>query len=160
MAFACSSWLSGEDGDIFLEVIMTMQATVTRTQVPEDQRLAITEKLFGVHFPLRLEPVVYTITGRLSGDYNGGYWEFYTLSNGGFYMAPTGDRRYHVICENQFEGDLSADALGITACLYAYSNLSYSGPDAFADVCSDQYHRLREFTVAHREVREILGATD
>ena len=75
-------------------------------------------------------------------------------------MAPSGDQQYHVICENQFEGDLSADALGITACLYAYSKLSFAGPDAFADICNDQYHWLREYMLGHPEVREILGATD
>ena len=139
---------------------MTTQTTVTRTLVPEDQRLAITEKLFGIHFPLRLEPVVYTITERLTEDYRGGYWDFYTLSNGGFYMAPVGDQRFHVMCENQFEGELSADALGITACLYAYSNLSFAGPDAFSDICSDQYQWLRAFMMEHPEVEAILGATD
>ena len=64
---------------------------VTRELVPENQRLAITEKLFGIHFPLKLEPVIYGITERMAEDYTGGYWEFYTLSNGGFYMAPSGD---------------------------------------------------------------------
>ena len=139
---------------------MNTRSTVTRTLVPEDQRLAITEKLFGTWFPMRLEPFIYTVTERLSRDYHGGYWEFYQLSNGGFYMAPAGDRVYHLICDNQFEGDLSADALGITACLYAYSNLSFSGPDAFADICFDQYHWLREYMMDHAEVESILGATD
>ena len=139
---------------------MTKQTTVTRVLVPEDQRLTITERLFGVWFPMRIEPVVYTFAERLSGDYHGGYWDFHTLSNGGFYMAPSTDRSFHVICENQFEGDLTADALGITACLYAYSNLSFAGPDAFADICFDQYHWLREYMMEHPEVGKILGATD
>ena len=139
---------------------MTTETTVTRTLVPEDRRLAVTAELFGTWFPMRIEPFVYTITERLTKDYHGGYCEFWTLSNGGFYMAPAADRLFHLICENQFEGDLTADALGITACLYAYSNLSFSGPDAFADVCFDQYHWLREYMMEHPEVREILGATD
>ena len=77
---------------------MTSQTTVTRTLVPEDQRLAITEKLFACMFPMQLEPVIYAITERLAEDYNGGYWEFYQLSNGGFYMAPSEDRIFHVKC--------------------------------------------------------------
>jgi len=77
---------------------MTTQTSVTRELVPEDRRLAITEKLFGVWFPMRIEPVVFSFAKRLSKDYTGGYWDFQTLSNGGFYMAPAGDRRYHVIC--------------------------------------------------------------
>jgi hypothetical protein len=139
---------------------MTTQETVTRTLVPEDQRLDITENLFGMHFPLRLEPFAYTITERLTKDYSGGFWQFYTLSNGGFYMAPAGDRRFHVICENQFEGDLSADALGITVCIFAFSHLSFSGPDAFADICSDHYYWLREYMMEHPEAEAILKATD
>lgn len=139
---------------------MTTQTTVTRMLVPEDRRLAVTVELFGVWFPTRIEPVVFTFAERLSEDYTGGYWDFYTLSNGGFYMAPAGDRRFHVTCDNQFEGDLSSDALGITVCLYASSNLSFAGPDAFADICSDQYHWLRDFALEHPEAQAILGSTD
>ena len=139
---------------------MNTQSTVTRTLVPEDRRMAVTAELFGTWFPMRIEPVIYTFAGRLSEAYTGGYWEFWTLSNGGFYMAPAGDRVYHLICDNQFEGDLTADAFGITVCLYAFSNLSFSGPDAFADICFDHYHWLREYMMNHAEVEAILSATD
>jgi hypothetical protein len=66
---------------------------------------------------------------------------------------------YHVTCDNMFEGDLSADALGITACLYAYSHLSFSN-GRFARVSACHYHKLREFMFEHPEVKAILGATD
>jgi len=132
---------------------------VTRELVPEDQRLVITERLFGMAFPLQLEPVVYGITDRMTEEYDGGYWDFFTLSNGGFYMAPSGDRIFHVRCQNMYEGDLSADALGITACLYAYSNLSFSLSD-IAREYARHYHLLREYMMEHPEVREILGAID
>ena len=135
------------------------QITVTRGLVPEDRRMAVVERLFGVHFPLQIEPVVYGITERMAEDYTGGYWEFYTLSNGGFYMAPSTDVVFHVTCDNMFEGDLSGDALGITACLYAYSHLSFTD-GRFRRVCACHYHRLREYTFEHPEVRAILGATD
>jgi hypothetical protein len=132
---------------------------VTRELVPEDQRLVITERLFGMAFPLQLEPVVYGITDRMAGEYTGGYWDFYTLSNGGFYMAPSGDRIFHVKCQNMYEGDLSADALGITACEYAYSNLSFSLSD-IAREYARHYHLLKEYSMEHAEVMGILGATD
>ena len=48
---------------------------ITRELVPEDQRLAITERLFGIHFPLQMEPVIYGITDRMAADYKGGYWD-------------------------------------------------------------------------------------
>ena len=132
---------------------------VTREIVPEDQRLAITEQLFGMAFPLQLEPVVYGITDRMAQEYTGGYWNFYTLSNGGFYMAPAEDKAFHVKCQNMYEGDLSADALGITACLYAYSNLSFSLSD-IAREYARHYHLLREYSMEHAEVSAIVGATD
>jgi hypothetical protein len=135
------------------------QIVVTRELVPEDRRMDVAERFFGIHFPLQIEPVVYGVTERMAGDYSGGFWDFYTLSNGGFYMAPSTDRVFHVTCDNMFEGDLSGDALGITACLYAYSHLSFSG-GGFARECARHYHRLREYMFEHPEVRAILGATD
>ena len=138
---------------------MNTQTTVTRELVPENQRLYITEKLFGVHFPLQLEPVIYGITERMAEDYNGGYWEFWSLSNEGFYMAPSEDRIFHVKCRNMYEGDLSADALGITSCLYAYSHLPFTDGN-IAREYARHYHRLREYMVEHPEVGAILGATD
>ena len=74
--------------------------TVTRELVAEDQRLDIVERLFGMAFPLQLDPVVYGITDRMAEEYTGGYWHFYTLSNGGFYMAPAEYRTFHVKCQN------------------------------------------------------------
>jgi hypothetical protein len=132
---------------------------ITRELVPEDQRMAVTERLFGINFPLQMEPVIYGITERMAEDYKGGYWDMYTLSNCGFFMAPSGDDVFHVTCDNMFEGDLSADALGLVACLYAYSHLSFSN-SRFARVSACHYHRLREYMFEHPEVKQILGATD
>jgi len=132
---------------------------VTRELVPENRRLDVTERLFGIHFPLQMEPTVFGITEKIADTYNGGLWDFFTLSNGGFYMSPASDDIFHVKCDNMFEGDLSADALGITACLYAYSNLSFEN-GRFARVCACHYHRLREYMFEHPEVKAILGATD
>ncbi len=136
-----------------------MTATITRQRVNEDRRVNHTAEIFGVHFPLRLEPFVFDVTRKLSRDYDGGYWKFYTLSNGGFYMSLETDKTFHVSCENGFEGELSADALGITACLYAYSHLSF-GTDGFADMCGRQYHWLRDYALDHPEAAGILRAID
>ena len=132
---------------------------ITRKIVPEDQRMQHVEKLFGINFPLRLEPSIFNITSQLCREYSGGYWGFFELSNGGFYMAPDSDKPFNVSCENCFEGELSANALGITVCLYAYSTLSFNG-DAFAGLCAEQYHLLREYMFEHPEVGSILMAID
>ena len=138
-----------------------MITSVTADLVPESRRLSIAATLFGVCFPLQLEPAIYRFAEFLSGDYRGGYWHFYTLSNGGFYMAPAADEVFHVRCENGYEGTMSGDALGVTCCLYAYSHLSFAGPDALAGECARQYHLLRDYMLAgHAEAPAILAATD
>lgn len=133
---------------------------VTRELVPEDQRLAITDKLFGIRYPLELEPAIFNFTERLSEDYKGGYWDFFLLSNGGFYLSLAGDRTYHVISDNFLEGDLSSDALSLAACLNAYSHLSFVGSAAFSDTYTDHYHRLLEFAMYHEETKFILKIID
>jgi len=133
---------------------------VTRKLIPEARRCAHVKKLFGIHFPLQLEPVIYGITGRMAESYRGGYWNFYTLDNGGFYMALDSDKVFQVSCGNYFTGELSADALGITACLYAYSHCSFSKDKVFGRLCADHYHRLRAYMFEHPEVASILRAID
>jgi hypothetical protein len=134
--------------------------TITKTQVPNNKRIKVAADIFGANFPMRLEPFIYALTGNIAEDYSGGYWEFYTLSNGGFYMAPRSDTPFKVSCENGFEGQLSGDALGIAACLYAYSNLSFGVESAFTETCARQYYWLREYMHEHPEVAAILGAID
>lgn len=103
---------------------------------------------------------------HLAADYHGGYWQFYELSNGGFYMAPRTETVYAVSSLNGFEGEMTADALGVTACLFAYSNLSFgdgltgTGDGGFAESCAQHYHLLREFMFRHTEVRSVLRAID
>lgn len=137
----------------------TPNPTVSSFVVPDKDRVNFVHKLFGHHFPLRLEPAVFSIAGELAADYNGGLWTFVGLSNGGFYMAPESALTFDVSCENGFAGTLSAEALGITVCLYAYSRQSFGG-DAFAGVCADHFHLLRGFALDHAEVAVIFAAID
>jgi hypothetical protein len=110
---------------------------------------------------MHVEPTIFTFARRLSPDYTGGLWEFYALSNGGFYMSPQGRSEFRVQCENGFESELSACAFGMTACLYAYSQLSFrDAGEECARVCAVQYHLLREHALDHREARSILAAID
>ena len=137
--------------------------TITRTLVPESKRMDIVDKLFGIKYVLKLEPTVFQFAEQLADNYDYGYWEFYTLSNGGFYMAPRSDTIYNVSCDNGFDGQMTADALGLVTCLYAYSNLSFgdgTGAGEFAETCANHYHWLREYAMDHAEVRSILRAID
>ena len=132
--------------------------------VPEAERMAFVDRLFGIKYVLKLEPTVFHFAEHLAADNKGGYWDFYELSNGGFYMAPRTNTVFAVSFPNGREGEMTADALGITACLYTYSNLSFgddrTGTGAFAETCAKHYYLLREFMFGHTEVQSILKATN
>jgi len=128
--------------------------------VADDRRVQHAATLFGLDFPLRLEPCVFGMASRLSSTYDGGYWLFHSLSNGGYYMSPDGPSTFAVVCENGFSSSVSADAFGLTVCLYAYSHLSSACADGLGERCSQHYHLLRDFALEHAESDAILRAID
>lgn len=132
---------------------------ITAKIVPESQRMDVANKHFGIRYPLVVEPMVYQFATQLAPAYKGGYWEFHQLSNGGFLMAPKLDEVFHISADNGYEGSMTAEALGITACLYAYSNLSF-GEGAFGETCTEHYHWLYEFAIQHPEAAAIRAAID
>ena len=108
----------------------TNRNVVTSHLVPEAERMDFVDKLFGLSYVLKLEPIVFQFAEQLAENYDYGYWEFFSLSNGGFYMSPRSGTIYNVSCDNGFEGQMTGDALGIVACLYSYSNLSFGDSNA------------------------------
>jgi len=58
---------------------------------------------------------------------------------------------------NGYAGRMSAEAAGITACLFAFSHLSFRIPD---EVISGHYYQLRDFALEHAEASAILAAID
>lgn len=135
-------------------------SSITCTVVPEHKRVSHTASLFGAAFTLYVEPSVYVFADRLSPEYTGGYWQFYSLGNGGFFMAPETEKPLHVSCENEFEGPMSGNAFGVTICLYVYSHLSFSDKARLAETCSGHFHLLRDYALEHPESAAIMAAVD
>ncbi len=133
--------------------------TITAKIVPESQRMDVADKHFGIRYPLVVERMVYQFATQLAPAYSGGYWNFHQLSNGGFFMALKLDKSFKVNADNGYEGSMSAEALGIAACLYTYSNLSF-GEGRFGQACGEHYHRLYEFAMQHPEAGVIRAAID
>jgi hypothetical protein len=51
---------------------------------------------------------------RLCREYSGGYWHFYTLSNGGVFMAPDSQETYDLYCKsNGNRATLGAEAAAL-----------------------------------------------
>lgn len=133
---------------------------ITATLVPEALRIAIPAQQFKQHFPFKIEPTIYNIARMLCPGYQGAYWDFYTLSNNGFFMVPDIDESVSIICQNGYEGRISKEAFGIIVCLYAYSHLSFVKVSALAAMSSEHFHALREFALQHAEAAAILEAVD
>lgn len=53
---------------------------------------------FGEEHMMNGEGLVFCWLRNLSEDYNGGLWNYYTLSNGGFYMAPATEKTLSRAC--------------------------------------------------------------
>lgn len=137
---------------------------IVATRVAEADRLRFLPTYFGPSMlrMLRGEALVFGWMGRLCAAYHGGFWHFYTLSNGGFYMAPEHNGRLRIEVDgNGFAGELSADAAGIVATLFALNQLCAElAGTADADALIDRYHHLAAFASEHAEAAAIYRAID
>jgi hypothetical protein len=125
--------------------------------VMEQARLGTLPQHFGARM-MTFEHTVYYFMREFAAGYKGALWDFYELGNGGFYMAPKCDPVNFRVHTNGFTGTLSADAAGITVCLFAFSQLSFRYPSE--EVFSDHFYALREFALEHTEAGLIFAAID
>lgn len=133
-------------------------SAITATLVPDALRLEFLPRFFGKEFMLQGENAVYTFMSRLSPDYNGGFWKFYDLSNGGFYMSLDSDDPMLVEVDgNGFSDQMSADAASIVANLFALGELTARFHESRH---VDHYYALRDFACQHPESTKILRAID
>ena len=139
------------------EVISSVPA-VTATLVSVEDRMDFLPAMFPRCFVLG-ESMVFRWMENLSLDYKGGFWEFYRLSNGGFYMAPRTEAKafWLEVDGNGFSDSVSADAAGIIACLFALCYMAHRTED---DAVIDNYHYLREYISHHPEAVKIWRAID
>lgn len=129
---------------------------IAAARVPEDERMNTLPNHFGRHL-LTVENAIYAWLRELSGEYRGGYWHFYELSNGGFYMAPDCESLQLRVDGNGYDGRVSGDAAGIIACLFALSHLSFQIP---SEMLLSHFQQLLDFAFEHREAAAIFAATD
>ena len=133
-----------------------VQNVIVATQIEHDVRIDILPTYFPENF-LEVENTIYTVTDRICDAYKGGFWEFYALSNGGFYMAPTINKPCAISIPfgNDYTGEVSNDALGIITCLYAFCFLAQNN-----ELMAERYHQLRDFAYEHSESDKIWWAID
>lgn len=136
---------------------------ITCTPVPDEQRLAFWPQHFGgIPQWILLEPRIFARMDRLCDDYCGGIWNFYTLSNGGVFMAPEPDEdseeKWKLFSTmNGNSAEVSPEAAGIAACLMTYSHHAMRTE---CDAMTEHYYRLRDYALSHAECSAIMHIID
>lgn len=140
---------------------------ITATAVPDAQRLHFWPQHFGmVPQWITLEPRIFAWMDRLCAEYSGGVWQFYTLSNGGAFMAPEADAdeghdnnsKWTLFNPmNGNDAEMNTEAAGIAVCLMAYSHHACS---TACDAMTAHYYRLRDYALNHAECRAIMRIID
>ncbi|WP_145573336.1 antirestriction protein [Yersinia mollaretii] len=138
-----------------------MTTVITTTLVPDELRADFWPQHFG-RIPqwIFIETHVFGWMDRFCGDYSGGIWNFYTLSNGGAFMAPEVEDDEKWILLNNMNGngaEMSAEAAGIAICLIEYSHHACRTE---CDAMTEHYYRLRDYALNHPESHAILAIID
>jgi hypothetical protein len=85
-------------------------------------------------------------------------WDFYTLSNSGFFMSYDYDETLTVLYpENYFEETMSAEAASIGVNLFALNTLAWQ---TNSEKIVDLYYALRDYAAEHPEGTKIMRLID
>jgi len=141
-------------------MVACLEAITART-VPDAERLEFMPRTFGRAF-LRVESAIFDFARQILPDYNDGFWEFVSLSNGGAFLKLDSTCKYYVSVDGNFyEGQMSSEAAGITVCLFAFNHLTYQlGPTPQGERLANLYYLLRDYAIQHPEAAQIVRAID
>ena len=136
-------------------------APITAKLVPFHLRRGFMCKFFGRRRMLRGENSTYQWMKRLHRPYLSAPWNYYELSNGGFYLAPIMDPVHLDVADSGYHGTMSSDAAGIVVTLFVLRDLvNYTRRHPDCETLLDRLHLLRAFAHEHAEADAILAATD
>ncbi|UFH67321.1 antirestriction protein [Morganella morganii] len=136
------------------------ESAIAITLVPDEQRLDFWFNHFGaVKGWATFEIVTFTTMGQFCEAYNGGYWEYCTLSNGGAFIYPdiSEDPLTLFNMHNGNEAQVSCEAAGIAVCLILYSIWSFQTK---SEVMCDRFYQLRDYASQHPESAAIFHLID
>ncbi len=118
----------------------------------------------GVVSPENAEAYVYALAQKMMPEYQGGFWHFIRLPDGGGYMMPDGDRFHMVNGANWFDRTVSADACGIILTSLVINRQLWLYHDS-GDAGLTQLYRMRDAQLwrhieFHPECNAIYAALD
>lgn len=132
---------------------------IIATPVPDNKRLDFMPGLFGRRV-MTAEATLYHIMETLCPSYNGAYWEFVTLSNGGCYMYPKLERPMLLYWDgNDFQAETDAEVAGIIATFFTISAFFNS---ELQERLVEVHYALRDYIFTLEDARKmtILRALD
>lgn len=130
---------------------------ITQTLVGEDQREDFLPKHMG-KYSLMFELYAFSMMDRYAENYTGGLWDFFELSNGGMFIAPSSEDKFHMAnAINHSDEIMTAQAAGIGITLYALNALAinFEAPEM-----GTLYYALKNFAAEHPESRSIFRFID
>ncbi len=144
------------------QAISTNAQPIFATKVPVRERMGCFAGLFEDHF-IDTENAVYSFAENIVVGYRGEFWDFYRLSNGGFFISPRKALLYDIMTSfasqmffgNDFRGEMSARATGLVVCIYAYE---FMAKGTLEQVFVTQSRLLKEYAVQHPERAKIMAA--
>ena len=134
---------------------------ISKTQCAIGQRLYFLPHYLGRAHAVFQNRLFY-LAKQLLEPYDGGYWEFYHLSNGGFVVALDDDDTITVNSPNGSSATVDAETASIVVCLMTLSDLSFNlqtDSDELHKVITS-FHALREFALEHPNSNTILKLVD
>lgn len=139
-----------------------MVQTITADLIKGKQKLKFLPRHFN-RYMLVAETAIYEKLTKFCKSYSGGVWNFYDLSNGGFYLAPDIEELLPIFIDtNDFEDTVSADAAGIICTLFVLNEMSWATAN-FSEISQNfakAYHLLRDYIECHPEFIKIWRALD
>lgn len=142
-------------------VPVAAQNQIAATQVTDENRISFWPQQFGsIPQWMTLEPHIFGWMDRFCVDYCGGIWNFFTLSNGGAFMAPESETDEKWTLFNSMNGngaEMSTEAAGIAVCLIAYSHHACRTE---CDAMTGHYYRLRDYALLHPDCHAIMRIID
>ncbi len=98
---------------------------ITKTLIRGNERLNFLPKMLGNKFSI-FESTIYNLMDHYNPAYHGGYWDFYKLSNGGFYIELSTDKPIILsFPENHFEETLSPEGASVAINIMALNHLAW-----------------------------------
>lgn len=135
--------------------------SITATLVAESERYKFLPTYYRSMF-MAAEQLTFGYAERFISGYSGAYWNFFTLSNGSFFMSPSEAGQLRVVIgENYTDELMSAEAAGIVVTLYVLSYLmSIRIRPTEKNSYIELYRKLLDYVYEHKECAGIMRAID